>query len=77
MRLGNAIAAGLFLYALLTRKRRRYTASWWQRTNKGQWEHREEHFDSRPHLLRLDWFDTAKSGRYTVAEYMVTRRRGL
>lgn len=49
-----------------------------KRTRRG-WEYREEHFDSSEaaDLLRLDWFDTAKSGRYTVAEYMVTRRRGL
>lgn len=77
MKLGDILALLLFLYALLTRKRRRYTASWWQRTNKGQWEYQVRHFDSRPDLLRLDWFDAAKSGRYTMAWYMVTKRRGL
>ncbi len=75
MKLGNAIAAGLFLYTLLTCRRRRYTASWWQQTNGGEWEFRVQHFDSRPELLRLDWFDAGKSKRYTVAHYMVEKRR--
>lgn len=77
MKLGNAIAAGLFLYALLTRKKRRYTASWWQRTNSGGWEYREEHFNANLHLLRMSWFGVGEGGRATIREYMVTKRRGV
>lgn len=79
MKLGDLLALVLFLYALLTRKKRRYTASWWQRSeaNGGGWEYREEHFNANPHLLRASWFGVGEGGRATICEYMVTKRRGV
>ncbi len=77
MKLGNVIAAGLFLYALLTRKRRRYTLSYWMRRDGGPWTEVTRSFSAPPDVIRELSEGNTQLGPFIVAEVLLTERRGL
>ncbi len=77
MRLGNAIAAGLFLYALLTRKRRRYTLSYLVRCNDEPWQEVTRSFTARPDVLRELMDANTEDGPFLIAGTLLMKRRGL
>ncbi len=77
MRVGNAIAAGLFLYALLTRKRRRYTLSYLVRRDGEPWQEVTRSFAVRPDVLRELTNANAEEGPFLMAGTLLTKRRGL